>query len=327
MRRLALTLLLLLSIAGVCTADEVLFSNGDRLTGKVLTLGRGKLTVKTAIAGKVTVAVTKIQSIFTDEPVTLVLPLNQVVRVRLFPGKPGQYATEADGPEYPLSNIKAVNPPEAEWQGSVAVGVTLTTNEINSQDFSISASAKREASKDRYGFNGAYIQGRDAGTTTEESALLNAFYNHRIGARTYGYLEGGLRKDRKQDLDLRTILSGGLGYEFANQPELRFRTQAGISWLNEKYIGVPGRDNAALHLGYVLDARLFDLTRVRHDFAYYPSLGDFGDNYLVAQFSLEQPLLGTMRLTVRYLVDYTSRPGPNGVYSTNKFLLGIGAGF
>ena len=73
MRRLALTVFLILGVGIVSAtpsrADEVLFLNGDRLSGKILRATGGKLTIKTEGAGDVTVDLSKVKTFSTDEPV------------------------------------------------------------------------------------------------------------------------------------------------------------------------------------------------------------------------------------------------------------------
>ena len=41
--------------AGAATADEVTFLNGDRLTGKIVSAAKGRLTIRTEAAGNVTI--------------------------------------------------------------------------------------------------------------------------------------------------------------------------------------------------------------------------------------------------------------------------------
>jgi hypothetical protein len=73
MRRFTLIVSLVLGLVAVSAArsfaDEVLFLNGDRLTGKILSATGGKLTIKTDGAGDVTVDMSKVKTFSTDEPV------------------------------------------------------------------------------------------------------------------------------------------------------------------------------------------------------------------------------------------------------------------
>jgi hypothetical protein len=67
----ALVLALSLVAAGPAVADEILFLNGDRLTGKIVGAEGGKLTIKTDSSGDVTVDLSKVKTFSTDEPITL----------------------------------------------------------------------------------------------------------------------------------------------------------------------------------------------------------------------------------------------------------------
>lgn len=69
--KLTCALALSLALAGPVAADEILFLNGDRLTGKIGSADGGKLMIKTENAGDVTVDLAKIKTFSTDEPIVL----------------------------------------------------------------------------------------------------------------------------------------------------------------------------------------------------------------------------------------------------------------
>ncbi len=50
-----------LAVADAVSADEILFLNGDRLTGKIVSAAGGKLTIKTEAAGEVSVDLAKVR--------------------------------------------------------------------------------------------------------------------------------------------------------------------------------------------------------------------------------------------------------------------------
>src|SRR4051812_15055433 len=52
-------------------ADEIVFKNGDRMTGKITAADAGKLTITSAVAGSVTVKMEDVKTFTTDEPITL----------------------------------------------------------------------------------------------------------------------------------------------------------------------------------------------------------------------------------------------------------------
>jgi hypothetical protein len=55
-------------IAAGALADEIVLVNGDRLTGTVVKVEGGKLTLKTEYAGPIEIQADKIKSIMTDHP-------------------------------------------------------------------------------------------------------------------------------------------------------------------------------------------------------------------------------------------------------------------
>src|SRR5262245_21687705 len=67
----ALVALAALAVADVAHADEILFLNGDRLTGKIVSAAGGKLTVKTDAAGEIIIDLAKVKTFSTDDPVLL----------------------------------------------------------------------------------------------------------------------------------------------------------------------------------------------------------------------------------------------------------------
>jgi hypothetical protein len=62
---LACALTLSLVVAGRAAADEILFLNGDRLSGKIVSADGGKLTIKSETAGEVTVDLAKVKTFST----------------------------------------------------------------------------------------------------------------------------------------------------------------------------------------------------------------------------------------------------------------------
>src|SRR2546423_869375 len=61
-------------------ADQVILTNGDRITGKVVKKDGGSLLMKANLFGDVTVKWENVQSIATTEPVAVALPGGETVR-------------------------------------------------------------------------------------------------------------------------------------------------------------------------------------------------------------------------------------------------------
>ena len=61
----------LISVTTVTFGDEVVFKNGEKLIGEVVSLTGGKLVFKSTAAGKVTVDIANVKSFHTDKPIKM----------------------------------------------------------------------------------------------------------------------------------------------------------------------------------------------------------------------------------------------------------------
>src|SRR5437870_3737141 len=65
---------LLLALAPLLPADQVVLKNGDILTGNIVKKDGGKLTIKSEFLGEVSMPWAAVQSVKSDEVLTVVLP-------------------------------------------------------------------------------------------------------------------------------------------------------------------------------------------------------------------------------------------------------------
>src|SRR4029450_6270283 len=103
-RLLVSVLALSLGLAAGAGADEIQFLNGDRLTGKIVSAGGGKLVIKTETAGDVTVDLSKVKTLSTDEPI-VVRSGDTTFKSKLEPGADGtvRVVPVEGGPPQPLA--------------------------------------------------------------------------------------------------------------------------------------------------------------------------------------------------------------------------------
>lgn len=92
---------LLLLAAAPVAADEVIFLNGDRLTGKVVSAAGGKLVIKTDAAGEVTIDLAKVKTFSTDAPVQVKVGDKRPVTTPVTAGPDGQVQIAPGEPPRP----------------------------------------------------------------------------------------------------------------------------------------------------------------------------------------------------------------------------------
>src|SRR5205823_1996482 len=146
-------------------ADEVIFKSGDRLTGTITSVDSGKLKIKSAVAGEVTVDLKDVQTFTTDETVQMRLKDKSMLRdkVRSAGEIPTPTTAPADivvsGRTHSVEEIKRINAKQ-EWTGSVVANVSLARGNTHSLDVGVDADATLrrddEWHDDRFTLSGGY---------------------------------------------------------------------------------------------------------------------------------------------------------------------------
>ncbi len=157
-------LVILLTLCTAATSvlgDEVIFRNGDKLTGKIITADGGKLTIKTAVAGEVKVDLKDVKTFTTDQPIELQFPDGSTIKDRVKAAQDGSIATEGAGNVQPqrveLASVKRINPPPVKWAGTVTVGGLLTRGNSDTDNLNAALDTVRRSEQDRITFGAQYL--------------------------------------------------------------------------------------------------------------------------------------------------------------------------
>lgn len=334
----ALTCLVL--VASAC-ADQVVLKNGDRITGKIEGVADGKLTVQSPAAGAIAVPLAEVQSFATDEPIAIHLKDGTVVNRRVQLADPGRFAIESGDTVQPqalqIADITAVNPPPKpapKWTGQVTAGLTKTTGNTHIENRNLSAGAMRRSDNDRITLSMDYARGRqtDPGTgakvTTEDWWRARGKYDYYVSPKLYVYGDGRYEKDAVALLDRRVLVGGGLGYQWVETDITKFRTEAGLASLYEKFDNAGGSNSEiSLQAGYSFEHRLTDTLLFVNDLAYYPSVDKFSDYYLTTTAELRASITPRIFGNIKVIFNYDKSPAPGQGSTDVKYILGLGMTF
>src|SRR5256885_1000968 len=138
--RFACVLMIGIAICATTPArgDEIIFKNGDHLSGKIVGADGGKLTVKTSVAGEIKVDMKDVKSFSTEEPIELRLNDGSTIKDRVTASDEGTIATSGEGTisvqTVALADVKKINPPPVKWSGALTAGGTLTRGNSQTDD-------------------------------------------------------------------------------------------------------------------------------------------------------------------------------------------------
>jgi putative salt-induced outer membrane protein YdiY len=330
---LLLVLCLMAWAASPGQADEVFFKNGDHLTGKIETLEASKLTITTAVAGKVTVDLKDVRTFSSDAPLAMKLNDGTVIHQKVAAGPDGQVAIAPGGalqPQaVPISSIKSVNFKE-DWTGTLTVGGELARGNTNTDTLHAGLNHVRRTEKDRItaGAGVLYEREKVPGTPgkheTENDWFIEGKYDYFFSPRFYGYANARVERDLIAGISLRLTPGVGVGYDWLDKPDLHFRTEGGVSWLYRDYSHDGSMESVALRLAYHVDKKFNDKVTFFHNLEYYPGLDSVSDYLFTTDAGVRTALTERMFSEFKIQEQYDSAPAPGKGRNDTRFVLNVG---
>lgn len=324
------TLLALLLAAGTAAGDdEVKLKNGDRITGTVSGMAKGKLEVATGHSGKLQVDWTQVASVKTDAKVKVRVATGEVFEGRLSPGQDGRLKVETEGAAAPvevdMGKVTHFNEPPTQWHGNVNLAGRATDGNTHTSSFLASVEAQRVTEQDLFLLKAVFRYGDKSGEIIERNGYGLAKYQYVFTGDLYGYASVELLSDRFKDLRLGTVVSAGAGYTVLKESWIDFSAEAGIAYFDNNFRELQkdeshtgARASARLRVALPLGFELKDL------FTIYPNFEDTADWQLRNEATLGTALGGGWSLLGGVISEVDNEPGPGLAEYDNTYFVGLG---
>lgn len=330
LNRTLAALLLLLTTAATAAADEVQLRNGDRFTGRVLRLQGGSLTFRTA-HGELTIPWAEVTSLASTETLRLTLASGGEPRTitAIAAGDAGQI-TLTPGGAVALTDVASLAPPEPPIviTGGANAGLLQSSGNTDVNSLRLDADASIRQAANRYTVSAAVNQAEDSGNETADNWTTSLNYDRFLTERLFINGNGIFTNDRFRDLDLRTALGAGLGYQVLQTPRVRLTANGGLGWVNENYIlaldddYTAARESAALDV-FIVPNRLQFFHK--HD-GYFGVEGE-DNRFVKTQNGFRVSVVRNFVTTIQYDLDYDSSPSPGAQSTDRTFALTFGYRF
>jgi putative salt-induced outer membrane protein YdiY len=307
-------------------ADEIRLTNGDRLTGEIDNLVGGKLTLKSDLAGTVTIDISNIRTITSNAPLEIHLKDGSVLNERITPAEPVE-----------LSTVDSINPPpkpKPRWHGEISAGYNSAHGNTNTDNINASASLKKRTEKDRTKVSGDYAKSREKDETSGKKETIEDWwkvagnYDYFLTKKLFAFAEASYETDDIADLERRVILGGGLGYQWIESEQMNFSTRAGLASLYEKFENQgSGGSELVAHLGYDFDKQLRDNIQFIHNLKFYPAVDKLSDYFLTSTAEIKAGITENIFTSFKVLFDYDATPAADSGNTDVKYILSVGAEF
>jgi putative salt-induced outer membrane protein YdiY len=265
----------------------------------------------------------------SDEPLRLQLPDERVVMSRPGESERGALAVvdadpreETDAPAatsvsrvLALADIAAINKPiedpyAYDWRGQSNVGLNATTGNSETERFHVDAEGTLENDINRYIAGVDFNRGSDNGVTSVDNWTAYSSYDRFFSEKLFWNNTLSFKRNTLQELDLRTSLGSGLGYQFFAEEDLRLSTTASLSYVREEFDLQSSEEFLALQLGLDYEHQWFDWLRVFHSMQTLSSFESLDDFVLRTRTGLRYPITNGIMASLQVNVDYDNSPSP-----------------
>jgi hypothetical protein len=154
--------------------DEVHLMNGDRLTGTIVSMDAGVLTLQTDYGGEVKIDWGKVHRLSSDSPLKLLVPGEYRDPIRtFFYGTQALEGVRELGPDGPISlaDIKAINLDPVRLTGTVTIGGNSMSGNSSTKAFNGATRLTLNAHRQRLLFEGKYNYGLPSAAVSGISSL------------------------------------------------------------------------------------------------------------------------------------------------------------
>jgi len=340
MKKCLTLLLIIISVAFLVSrnswADEVRLKNGDKLTGQVVRMQEDKLILKTSYAGEINIVWKDVASVKTDGAVKVVLKDETALEGTTEAVEDGKMKLDTGKLESPaifsLTDVKAINPePAKSVKITARANVNITNERGNtvSDKYYFDGEFVARTEKNRYTIGGELSKEDSDGITTSKNWLGYGNYSHFLNGKWYLYTDTLFEHDEFKDLNLRSTLGAGAGYQLFETPLLNLSISAGLALVDENFDVAEDNDYSAGHWNVNYDQYFFDkFVQLFHVNTGYVSLENSSDWFIKTRTGLRFPLYKGLTATLQYNYDWDNQPSASAdTEEDTKFIFLLGYEF
>ena len=327
------TLLAVAPLEAQPRTDVITLSNGDRLTGDVERLDRGRVEFKTDDIGTIYLEWDKVSSMVSSSQFEIITTDGrrflgtlgaQLTRQLLVTNALGELAL-------PMNEVSAIRPIGGSfWQrldGSLDLGFSYTKSSGVAQlNLNTTTIFRRPAFEAR--LTGSATLTREQDEENDDRGMLQTSLFRYRGQRWYIGAAGGVETNDSLGLILRTQAGGTTGIRWVNTNRAQLWAGAGLSLNNEQGEDTEPTQNIEAVANLRASYYTYDRPRTNIDFSfeYYPSLNDFGRQRIQLDAAFKREVWKDFFISLTVFDSFDSRP-PNPESNTNDVGLVLSFGW
>jgi uncharacterized protein DUF481 len=304
--------------------DVVTLGNGDRITGEVKGLDRGRLEFSTDDAGTLYLEWDKLTSVIATRQVEVVTTDGRRFLGSLGAAAARSIAVVTLGGAVPLtmSEVALITPiGRSFWKkldGSVDVGYSYTKSSgISQLNFNSDTIYRKPASQLRLQASLTVTDNAD-GSGRDDRGIVDMSYIKYPWQRWFLAGAAKFESNESLGLELRSQVGGLAGPRLLSRAHAQMAAGAGLVFNDERGLDVPATQNVEAIFTFRTSYYTYDRPKTNLDISleYYPSLSDPGRQRLQVDAGVKRELFKDFFASVNGYNTFDSRP-PNPASSKN----------
>lgn len=343
--------LVLCFLSSTLVADQITVKNGDRITGSIVKKDAQTLTVKSDVFGLVTIPWDQVQTLVATQPIHVALTdgreVQGTVNVREQAAEIeaagvrqkvalGDIAVLRDDTEQ-RTYERLLNPGLHElWTAGASFGFAGTQGNAKTRTLTTAFNAARVTNTDKTSvyFNAiraaALIDNILEGTA--QAVRGGLAHNRNVSSRFFVNGFNDYEYDRFQNLDLRFVLGGGLGYIAWKGERGRLDVLGGGAYNHESFSASDsepgfGRASGEAFFGDDFTYKLSGLTSLYQNLRFFPNLSETGEYRLNFDLGANTQLARWLTWNIALSNRLLSNPVPGRQKNDMMYSTGIGLVF
>ena len=321
--------LLFFCSAASAHADEIRLRNGDRITGVTTSLAGGTLTFK-APGGELKMPWADVTSLAIDQLMLVTVGAAAPTPAVIVAGDTSGQVTLVPGGPVALSAIVGLKRPQPAWSvnGGAGAGVVQTAGNTQVNNVRLSGDLVAAGPADRYSVAGVLTHANDRDVETARNWSATGKYDRFVTARLFANANTNFTNDRFRDIDLRTALGAGVGYQILQMARTTLTADGGLAWVHENFRTIADDSYAAAHESAGLQVQLVaDRAQFFHLHDGYFGVSGDDKMFIRTQNGVRIGLAGGFVTTIEEDLDYDRRPSPGRRQTDRTFSLTLGYRF
>ncbi|MFW5488525.1 MAG: DUF481 domain-containing protein [Desulfovibrio sp.] len=322
-----------LGIAASADAAMVHMKNGDRLSGEVVKMEKGVLQLATPYAGTIKIQWDQIDSLESEKSLDVYLKDKTELSGPAVADTPGHVTIKPKNDAWhnlDASKIAAINTPCHEWEvkGGISLGFNKQSGNTNKANVGFQGGASVQKNKNRYNLSGEFNWGEDSGSRNAYNWRVEPGYDRYLTQRLFLNANAQFKHDEFQDLDLRSSVGLGLGYDILKNDRINLTVQAGPAYVSEDYDQRQDRDYTAGQWKVDFSWWIYKkYVQIFHSQNGFLSL-EHSDEYIwQTKTGLKFPFTEKLYTALQYNYDWNNKPASGKVKWDEKILMAIGYNF